>query len=294
MALTGLKSGDTVLVNVAVPCGKCRLCKAGDGANCVNLKCTYFNSPEKGSHIYGGFADYCYAPATNLTRIPDGLPVKTALVFACAGPTIVHAMKAPSKKSLRSVKTAVIQGLGPVGLFAALYLKSMGVGTVIAITTGRNEKRMELASALGVDEFISIMESDAAARAEKIRNMSGGLGADLVMECSGNPEAFNEGLQLLRNRGVYLVPGQYSNSGSVAIEPQVITFKALQIFGSAQYDVTDQKDYLNFLMGIPAMWPAIDRVCTHEWPLSKINEAMDACISGDAVKSMIIDKGNGK
>jgi threonine dehydrogenase-like Zn-dependent dehydrogenase len=152
---------------------------------------------------------------------------------------------------------------------------------------------MELAAALGVDEFINMKDTDPTGRLEKVLAWSGGLGADCVVECSGDPEAFPEGLKLLRNRGVYLVPGQYSNSGSVSVEPQQITFKALQIFGSAQYDVTDQKDYLNFLVENESKWPAIDRICTHRWPLPQINEAMDAAISGEAVKSVLIGEDKG-
>jgi D-arabinose 1-dehydrogenase-like Zn-dependent alcohol dehydrogenase len=285
----GLKPGDRVLVGVAVPCGACALCEAGDGANCPSMRCTYFHSPDLPPHLYGGYAEYCHAPASNAVPIPDGLPLLTALVFACAGPTIVHAFKAPSARALAGVRTAVVQGLGPVGLFAAMYLKrSLGVRTVLAVTTGANPRRDELAAALGVDAFLTIKGSDEAARRADVLARSEGAGADLAVECSGSPEAFREGLGLLRNRGIYLVPGQYSNSGPVAVEPQTITFKALQVFGSAQYDAADMRDYLAFLAAHRELWPAIDAVCTHVWPLERVNDAMAAVISGEAVKTVLV------
>ena len=73
------------------------------------------------------------------------------------------------------------------------------------------------------------------------------MGVDLVFEASGAPSAVVQGMDILRNRGVYLIPGQYSNSGGVTVNPQIITFKALHIIGSSQYSVSDVRKYLHFL-----------------------------------------------
>ena len=101
------------------------------------------------------------------------------------------------------------------------------------------------------------------------------MGADLAVEASGNPKAFVQGLSLLRNRGTYLVPGQYSNSGSVALEPQTITFKALNIIGSSQYDASDVADYVSFLDQNRQYLPQIRKIIA-AYPLEKVNEAMTA------------------
>lgn len=111
---------------------------------------------------------------------------------------------------------------------------------------------------------------------EYVRSVSReGLGADLAVEASGNPKAFVQGLSLLRNRGTYLVPGQYSNSGSVALEPQTITFKALNIIGSSQYDASDVADYVSFLDQNRQYLPQIRKIIA-AYPLEKVNEAMTA------------------
>lgn len=286
----GLKPGDRVIVSVAEPCGSCSLCRTGESANCLNLKASYYHDPEVAPHLYGGFAQYAYAKIENMARMPDTLPVKTAAVFPCAGPTVLHAMKCAglSPERIKTIKTAVVQGLGPVGLFAVLYLRAMGVENIISVTTGRNAKRMEMGEKLGATVFINLNGTTREERVRKVLDMTEGIGADLAVEASGNPQAFPEGLDYLRNRGIYLVPGQYSNSGGIALEPQVITFKALQIFGSSQYTMGDVEDYIRFMTGHPNVWKQVDGVRTHEYRLEDINKAIQAASSGEAVKAILV------
>lgn len=88
------------------------------------------------------------------------------------------------------------------------------------------------------------------------------MGADLVFEASGSPVAVPQGLGMLRNRGVYLIPGQYSNSDGVQIQPEWITFRALHLIGSSQYSLQDVDLYLRFLQSHPQLWPVIDDLVT--------------------------------
>lgn len=90
--------------------------------------------PAIAPHLYGGYAEYNYSPVKNLIKIPSELNPVMVDVFACAGPTVLHAFQLAEKAgcNLREISTAVIQGLGPVGMFALLYLKAMGVPNVIA------------------------------------------------------------------------------------------------------------------------------------------------------------------
>ena len=151
---------------------------------------------------------------------------------------------------LDTVESAVVQGLGPVGLYSLLYLKALGIRRVFAITSGRNEARERIAREFGAERVFALSSQAAEEINAEILRETGGLGVDLAIEASGAPSAFAEGLDLLRNRGVYLVPGQYSSSGTVAIHPESITFKALHIIGSSQYSFGDVRAYLAFLENI--------------------------------------------
>lgn len=268
-----LKVGDQVVYVAAIPCGECLLCRTGDSANCVNFRVSFARDPEEAPHFFGGFAQYSYAPLGNLIKLPEGIDPLAAAAFPCAGPTDIHAFKLGGvfDGCARKVDTAVVQGLGPVGLFAVLWLASQGVRNVVAVVRGTSPVRMEYAKAFGATAVVTTDEAE-----EYIRSVSReGLGADLAVEASGNPKAFLQGLSLLRNRGTYLVPGQYSNSGGVALEPQMITFKALNIVGSSQFDASDAADYLSFLDRNRQLLPQIRKIVA-AYPLEEVNQAMAA------------------
>ena len=286
---SGCNTGDRVIVNVAKACNECYLCKIGEGATCLNLGVTYFHELDKPPYVFGGYADHTYAPVSNIIKIPEEIPAKTITAFACAGPTVINAIRCCGGLKLENINTLVVQGLGPIGLFAVLYAKANGVKNIAVVSTGKNKKRTELAKSFGADYFISIADTPSKEeRVKKITEISGGAGADCVIEASGNPEAFTEGMEMLRNRGAYLVPGLYSDRGEISIKPHLITFKALQIIGSAQYSADDLKKYIEFISANKKYWDIIDSACTHEWRIDEINEAVEACVRGESVKSIFV------
>lgn len=285
----GIEAGDHVIVDIACPCGHCRLCREGDDANCVNMGVTNGGDPAVAPHLYGGYAEYNYSPVKNLVKIPENLDPVMVDVFACAGPTSIHAFKLAENAGckLQTISTAVVQGLGPVGMFALLYLKAMGVPTVIAVTGSHKEERDRYARELGAAEVLSMSDDGLEKIQSVIEKYNGGLAADLVFESSGNPQAVPQGLSMLRNRGVYLIPGQYSNSGNVEIEPQKITFNALHIIGSSQYAMDDVKTYLQFLQDHPRLHPIINSLHS-DYTVSQINEAFRDVQSGKNIKTLLV------
>ncbi len=285
----GLVKGDNAIVYIAIPCGECFLCKTGDDANCVNMRVTNSKPPQEPPHFHGGYGEYTFAPPQNLIPIPKGLDPKTVAVFACAGPTSIHAFQLAAKAggSLEYARVAVIQGLGPVGLFTVMLLSALNVPNIIALTARENEKRAKAARSLGATHVLSLEKDGEIGVLDLVMALSGGLGADLVFEASGNPAAIPVGLNLLRNRGVYLIPGQYSDSGKIPIAPQLITFKALRVLGSSQYSVTDVKKYLSLLESRPELRSKILELAAF-YPVEKINAAMQASANGENIKTLLV------
>ena len=292
-AALGLCVGDNVIADIAVPCGECLLCKSGDDANCVNMKCTNEASVQQAPYLWGGYTEVNYTPLTNLLKIPAELDPAMVATFACPGPTAIHAFRLAEQAGvkLRKDMVAVVQGLGPVGCFAVLYLKAMGVGKVYAVTAGRNAQsaaqREALAKELGADEVFSLSRDGAQAITARLQAENGGLGVDLCFEASGAPAAVAQGMDVLRNRGVYLIPGQYSNSGGIEIEPQIITFKALHIIGSSQYSMVDVRDYLAFLCAHPECHDTIVSL-GNRYTVEQVNEAIADAMAGGNVKTLLV------
>lgn len=159
--------------------------------------------------------------------------------------------------------------------------------SVYAITVGNNGKREELAVQLGAKEVFNLTKMGTQVITDRLQKENGGLGVDLCVEASGAPQAVPQGMEILRNRGVYLVPGQYSNSGSIEIQPQMITFKALHIIGSSQYSVSDVKAYLDFLCSHTKLHEIVKKLSSR-YSISDINLAIEDAKSGNNIKTVLI------
>lgn len=279
-----LQSGDLAIACVAQPCGTCPTCAAGETASCLHFGVTNLRDPALAPHLFGGFATALHHPAANLVRVPDGLDLDAVAAFPCAGPTAIRAIAYAG--GIAAGELVVVQGTGPVGL-CAIALASRAGATVVAIGSGTQPRRIALARELGAQEVWDYRAVPAAERARLVRGLAGERGgADVVVEASGAPGAIPEGLELLRIRGRYLIPGQYSSSGPVAIRPELITFKALRLIGSGQYTTADIAAYLALIARHPDLARTFAGCITHRYPVAEAARAIADADAGLAVKAV--------
>jgi len=285
----GLAVGDNVIADIAVPCGECLLCRNGDDANCVNMKVTNGGSIDVAPYLYGGYVGVNYTPLTNLVKIPAELDPTMTAIFACPGPTAIHAfcLAEQANVSIDGNTIAVVQGMGPVGCFAMMFLKALGVKKLYTIIFEKDRNKEALAKKAGADEVFNLAYQSEAEITARLQAENGGLGVDLCFEASGAPVAVRQGMDILRNRGVYLIPGQYSNSGGVELQPQMFTFKALHIIGSSQYSMSDVKKYLMFLCEHKELHEFMRSLGTF-YSISDINRAFDDAKARKNVKTILI------
>jgi len=284
-----LKVGDVAVACVAVPCERCFSCRRGETASCLKFGVTYIKDPEASPHFHGGYAEFLYSPLANLVRIPSGVSVLAAAAFACAGPTIIRACAYAG--GLEKGELAVVQGTGPVGLFAIAWAATAGC-TVVAIGSGTSPHRTQLAKSFGARQVLDYRTMPVEHRAEAVRSLAcklkRGDGADVVIETSGTPSAVPEGLGLLRTRGRYLIPGQYSTSGAVTIQPELITFRALRLIGSGQYTLADVDAYLSFLRKRTALQRKFEACIMHRFTVDRAEAAIAAVDAGETVKAVFV------
>ena len=285
-----LAVGDTAVACVAIPCGKCFNCRRGETASCLSFGVTYAKDVKDAPHFHGGFAEYLYSPAQNLIKIPAGVDPLAAAAFPCGGPTILRSCAYGG--GIEAGEIVVVQGNGSLGLFALAYAKARGC-TVVVIGSTANPARVAACEALKADRFIDFRKASTEDIQAQIKEMAAaagrGNGADVVIETSGAQDAFPLGLSLLRTRGRYFVPGQYSNRGPVSIEPQQITFRALQIIGSGQYTMADLGAYLDFLKANPALQPLF-RSLVATYLVAEVNTAVADAASGKAIKAVFVPR----
>lgn len=284
-----LKVGDLVIACVARPCGKCFTCRQGLTASCLNFGVTNLRTPEEPPHLFGGFAEALYQPAGNVVKVPSGVAAEVAAAFACAGPTVFRALAyaGPLKKG----DLVVVQGTGPVGLFAIAFAAQAGC-KVVAIGSVANPLRAELAKRLGASLVLDYRAGETADRTAAVaslaKRLNRGNGADVAIEASGAPKAIEEGLQLVRTLGRYIIPGQYSVSGPVEIRPELITFRALRIIGSGQYTLADLAAYLTFLRRGRKLQSRLAECITHRYRVDQANQALADADAGQMVKGVFV------
>ena len=285
-----LAVGDNVISCVAIPCGKCLNCERGETASCLNFGVTYVKDPAEFPHFHGGFAEYLYSPVKNIVKLPESVNPFAAAAFPCGGPTVIRACEYGG--GLKAGELVVIQGNGSLGLFATAYAKTHGCHVIVSGSSA-NATRQALTMQLGADEFYDFRSVTGEQLADAVNNraaaMGRGDGADVVIETSGGAGALPLGLSLLRTRGRYFVPGQYSDRGMVSIPPHLITFKALQIFGSGQYTMDDLSAYIKFLAENQQLQTLFSSIVSG-FSVSDADKAMAAAAAGNVIKAVFTKK----
>lgn len=245
-----VEKGDMVtFLDVIDTCNSCIQCLVDkQSTRCpkrrvIGITCKADHTSIRG--LLGGWTKYIYLPPnTKIIRLPSTLPPQVFMAGGCGLPTAMHAV---DRANIRLMDRVIIQGSGPVGLLAAVLAQASGALQVIVI--GAPAHRLEIFRKFGFEDTINIMDfPDPAERRMLSMKMMGAKLADVVIEATGCPEAVSEGLDLCRDGGTYVVVGQYTDNGSVSINPHLlINRKHITIKGSWG------SDFSHFYRGVQFM-----------------------------------------
>lgn len=188
--------GDRVVVAVASACGSCTACRQGQSTHCQQAFLSAVGRDAL-APAHGGFAPRIAVAASRVIRTDSGLDDEQA---AQVEPSTV-AFHAVRTSELRLGDTAVIQGAGPIGLATMQWVRAAGAGIVIVIEP--NAQRREMASALGAHHAVEPGEPAESL----IKELTHGLGADIVFECVGASFAIQKAVDLARRGGAMCLVG---------------------------------------------------------------------------------------
>jgi L-iditol 2-dehydrogenase len=181
-----------------------------------------YNCAEDPPHLTGGWADYLLLqPGSRLWKIPDEVPFEVAVLTEPFGVAIRSV-----EKALAATATDVenrwfpfggavaVLGAGAIGLLVALACRLAGVARIVVL--GAPPAALDLARDIGVaDETVNVLETTPDERVKAVREFSrDGAGADAVFEAAGRPEAFVQGLEMLRRNGVFVELGCMHDTGA--------------------------------------------------------------------------------
>lgn len=184
--------GDRVVVEIHAGCGRCERCRQGMYTSCLNYSHRAKGHRANGFTTDGGFAEYAVNHVNTVYRLPDYLPFDEATLIVTAG-TALYGLDVLG--GLVAGETLLVTGPGPIGLMAVACGKALGAEVIL---TGTRESRLALGRQLGADHTVNVREHDPV---ETVKRLTGGLGVDLVMECSGAPGAINDGLHATKRGG---------------------------------------------------------------------------------------------
>lgn len=275
-----LHIGDRVMWAHA-DCGCCYWCNiARTPVLCASRQGYGFAHPRL---LRGGFAEYVHLSAkTQVVRVPDTVTDEEAVGVGCALRTVVAGFERLGGVGFQH--NVVVLGAGPVGLYSALLAADTGAHQVIVV--GAPAQRLELARRWGANHTIDIAElPDARDRLARILELTQGRGPELVIECSGVPSAFNDGLEMLQKGGRFLVLGQTSAT-TLPVAPGLITGKGLTVIGSVSAAIEHFYRALQFVQTRRTRYP-LGALISNHYSLEQVNEALAAMAAGSEIKPVI-------
>lgn len=200
----------------SAPCLHCSMCQRGKYNLCENM-----------IWLWGAYAEYIKVPARmvlmNMQGIPDGISCEEAAItepLAC----VLHGVE---QANVKLGDTVAIIGAGPIGLLHLLTVKKMGAGRTIMIDLV--DERLGFAEKLGADATVNSGKENVETR---IRELTGGYGADVAIEAIGLSATWEQALKLARKGGTVLEFGGCPPGTEIKVNAEMLHYGELTVMGT--------------------------------------------------------------
>lgn len=254
---TNFKVGDTIITSHHIPCGKCEYCKNGNVSMCRHFKET---------NIFpGGFSEYVFVSEEHLRNVaylkPKNLTNDEVAFYEPLGCCI----RAVKRAGLRQNSTALVVGLGSIGILMAQALKAFGMNVIGCdlITS-----RVELLKNLGIEAF-------------KVTEMCNSIKADGVFMTSGSDKAIPTALKYVRDGGKILVFS--STPQNFGYANNEIYYRELTVLGSYSPSPADLKDSFELLKNKDVKVSGLST----EYNLENVQKAINDTLDNKILKAYI-------
>jgi len=294
--------GDSVILNWATPCRKCFQCKEGNEHICENnspvvagangyteghahLEGTLWrNEPIERSFNIGTLSEYALVKASAVVKNTSSkLSFPAASIISCGVMTGYGSVMNSAK--LKENSSVVVLGTGGVGLSVIQGARIGKASMIIAIDI--NEQRLQMAKTFGATHFIKADKRDKGLleAAEKVRQMTGGRGADYAFECTAVPELGAAPLAMVRNAGTAV---QVSG-----IEQEIVfdmnLFEWDKIYINPLYGgCNPERDFPRLISHYESGALKLDEMITRTYELDDLQQAFDDMLAGKNAKGVIL------
>ena len=271
-----VRVGDRVAIEPHKGCGRCENCIRGLYTTCLN-----YGKNEKGHRHYGwssngGYAEYAAIHVNSLHKLPDSVSFEEGTLLTTAG-TVLYGYERLGW--IKPGETVAVIGPGAIGILAAQMAKLLGAGRVIL--SGTRDERLRVGRQLGADVTLNVHQVNVT---EAVLELTSGLGADVVVEASGNPEAAAQALEIVRKNGRLSFTGLYHQSVNLPLD------KIVQ--GNLLVTAPKAEGMWNLERALPLLADCrlnVKPLVTHTFPLDEINAAFRTFVEreGGAIKVVV-------
>jgi L-iditol 2-dehydrogenase len=273
--VTGFAPGDRVQVIAAVPCGECRECRSGAMTVCPNQTSMGYQYP-------GGFAEYLVVPeqvlrVDGVNHIPAGVSYAEASVtepLACA-------LNAQELVRVGAGDTVVVMGAGPIGCLHVRLARSRGAAAVYLIDVNADRLAM---SAERVEPDAAI-DGSADDPVESVRKLTGDRGPDVVITAAPAGRAQEQAIEMAAPQGrISFFGGLPKDDPYIRCDSNLVHYRELSLVGANGSSPAHNRRALQLIAG--GAVPVADLI-THRLPLDQVQAAIEAVISGTAIKVVV-------
>jgi threonine 3-dehydrogenase len=271
-----LQPGAFIAAETHIACGHCSTCQTGRAHICENLKIL-------GVDTEGAFAEFLVLPATNAWIVGEGIEPDVASIMEPFG-NAVHAAFGTGGGEDIATNTVAVIGCGPIGLFATAIARSLGAWKVVAIEP--NGYRRTMAGSMGADVLLDPSASDPV---RAVMELTGGSGAEVVLEMSGNARAIDQGTRMLARGGRMSLLGLPDGAVTLDLNDQVI-FKEARLQGITGREMFRTWQQTTTLLSTGRV--DVAPVITHRFDLERFAEAFETTASGESGKVILFPGGD--
>lgn len=290
----GVETGTPAVASFIMPCGRCRFCVEGRDDLCEpffalnRLKGVLYDGETRLARADGsplamysmaGLAELCVVPATDVFRVPEGLPLDAACILGCAIMTAYGAVK--HQAGLRPGETVAVVGVGGVGSNVIQVARVAGAGRIVAVDV-RAEK-LEAARALGATDSVDASRGDAVA---EVRRLTDGEGVDVAIEALGRAETVTAAFRMVRDGGRAVVIGIAPGQTAAPIEITHLVRRGIRLQGS--YGARVRTDLPELLRLAASGRISVTQPITRRYRLDQADEAYRALDRGEITGRAII------
>jgi L-iditol 2-dehydrogenase len=261
----GPREGDRVVAANSAPCGACHLCIAGRPNLCEDLL-----------FVNGAYGEYIVLPprlvARNLVRLAPATPAERA---AFAEP-LACAMLGVERGRIEGGQTVAVVGHGPLGCLLAMVAAARKARVLMVAKPGW---RLDRVRPLGLGEIVEAGAGEDIPAA--IRALTSGRGADVVVDATGRPEVWEQGVSAAARGGTVVFFGGCAPGTTISVDTRRAHYEELTLVGAFHHTPDLIRRAVELLESETI---AAERLITHRMPLREVRHALDLMARGQALK----------